>query len=314
MTIPKFAVLALAMSSTQVQAADAALDGKTDFGDVSVAVHTGVLTGVSHEYVYENGSKLSELIWKMNANPALNVDLDYDIGPRLALYAKGSFGLSGNNYMTDYDWLARPFFNGWTDRSQHNDTKLDRYFSIDAGLKYDFFERAAATFSLLGGLKYTEAKWTAYGGDYVYSSFALRDTIGSFPDGEKGISYRQSLPLIYSGFGIDYKKERFSLGVTVLGGATIGASDRDNHFMRDIYFLEEFEVGAYLGIKGKAAYAITKKAELFLSAAFDNYFTIKGPTEMYDLNTGALLGLFGGEAAGTSMQTLQVSAGMKFTF
>lgn len=51
----------------------------------------------------------------------------------------------------------------------------------------------ATVINLHGGFKYTNMKWKAYGGSYIYSGdgFGFREDRGKFPDGEPVIDYEQ---------------------------------------------------------------------------------------------------------------------------
>src|SRR3546814_9973093 len=91
--------------------------------------------------------------------------------------------------MEDYDWFQPG--NDWTDRSRHFDTDLDHYLMIDIAGRFDRLRWEDGRLGLLGGVRYTDVQWTAYGGDFVYTATTFRDTVGSFPAGERGITYRQ---------------------------------------------------------------------------------------------------------------------------
>jgi outer membrane protease len=136
----------------------------------------GITAIEANELVYEGKSKVSQLIWKSSAVSTFTGDVKVDLD-RFFLRATAAIGIEGDGNMRDYDWFVagKP----WTHRSIHPDTRLNHYFagSIEAGraiLDYD-----GTTVSLGGGAKYTDVKWAAWGGSYIYSDPASGRTAAS---------------------------------------------------------------------------------------------------------------------------------------
>ncbi len=135
--------------------------------------------------------------------PVLTGKLTADIGSDLVFLGNLKVGLLGSGNLHDYDWLSnvRGFrgydFDDWTHHSL-SETNLDRYVSFDVALGHNFIINSRNTLNIHGGFKYTNVKWTAYGGSYTYSVRDFRDDEGTLPNG-KGISYEQRLPALFIG-------------------------------------------------------------------------------------------------------------------
>ncbi len=274
----------------------------------------GRLDGAAHEYVYNpDRTKLSELIWDMEGNIGLNGDVEWGLTDRLKMSGSFSVGLDGNNKMDDYDWLIAPY-NDWSHHSISSDTRLDHYLSIDAGLTYAAVERESWKLLVIGGAKYTDVKWTAYGGDFVYSSDpGFRDLTGSFPDA-KAISYQLMLPAIYAGLGVEHQFDEVTLGISAVAGVSFDGSDEDNHWMRTppLTFLEDFGAAPYVGLKARATYALTDRTGIMILGKYERYFTAKGDTTLFE--NGSQVNYFGGDVAGANLETISISAGLNFEF
>jgi plasminogen activator len=103
--------------------------------NLSFGLSGGWLTGQSHELVYWDGEKISELIWDIDHAFVLNADFSFRLMPALRLNAGASFGGHIDSYMEDYDWLGLDYgVTDWTHRSTHEDTELDYFTRIDFSL------------------------------------------------------------------------------------------------------------------------------------------------------------------------------------
>ena len=285
------------------------------FKAFSFSAHVGYLGGVANEYVYRpDGSKLSHLIWDMDGNIAVNGDIEWKASDRLKLFSSFSAGFDGNNSMKDYDWEVAPYAD-WSDRSIHGKTQLDHYFSIDAGANYGLVVRDTWALSAIGGFKYTDVKWTAYGGDYIYSrDGGFRNEVGSSSNGEKMISYQLMLPAFYAGLGIEHQIDSLMLSLSAVGGLSFSGQDKDNHWARTPprTFLEEFGTSPFLGLRSSATYALSDSTSILLAVKYDYFFTMQGSTTMVE--NGVEIAQIGGNAAGASLEAVNVSAGIKYDF
>lgn len=278
----------------------------------------GVLSGQADEYVYDpaTGEKISELNWKIVYSPTFNFGGAYKVNSDLSFYGNAVIGLNGDNYMDDYDWLhadfGLPASVGWTDHSWHDDTVLDHYFSIDAGAKIDFYKQNATTFSIMGGGRYTDVQWSAYGGCFLYSTKTFHDTSGCFPADEAEIRYRQMLPAAYLGLSWQHQADQWDYSLGILAGLSFNTLDNDNHW-GSAFFVDYGSVAPYVGLRGNLSYAIGENSDVFIKGEFDRYFESKGPTDVTDTNTGAFAHV-GGNASGMALGTVNVSVGLSYQF
>lgn len=283
------------------------------FDDLQVSVAGGMVTGKAHELIYnEDGSKLSKLDWNMQANPTITGRAEFHATPRVSFEALATVGLNGNNKMNDYDWQWSDTAD-WTDHSWHPDTKLDHYVSLNFAGRYDFYKKDADALGLIGGFKYTDAKWTARGGCFTYTDVDFRDTSDCFADGEKGISYRQKLPAAFAGLGFTHDGEQFDFGLSAVAGVSIEPRDRDNHWMRDLLYIDKMRTAPYLGLTANASYALSDQLSLTFLADFARYFTAKGTERAIDTTTG-LADFYDYDAVGANLTAINLAIGLTYRF
>lgn len=265
----------------------------------------------SDELVYGGGQKLSELNWESKYVSIFTVGLSADVDKSWTVKGDVDIGTGGDGHMVDYDWLYGP--DAWSERSIHPDTRLDHYFSADIQVSREVYKDMQSTLSLGAGFNYSDVKWTAYGGSYVYSTFDFRDTVGNFPDGEKGISYRQKVPVGYLTINGEHKIGQWTLGGSLRGGMSFGIEDIDDHWMRNARFYDSMEIAPMLGATITADYAINDRASLYFSGSFDRVFRADGDMRMTD-TTGATPDASYDDAAGASFQAMSIGFGLKGTF
>jgi outer membrane protease len=137
---------------------------------------------------------------------------------------------------------------------------------------------------------------------------------GCFEDGLKVISYRQSLPALYGGLGYVGGYDRWSLSLEGRLGMTLpGAEADDDHWLRDLNFLDHLDTAPYVAINGKAGYAVSRNADLFASVAFDKFFEMRGETTYTDKNTG-FSGRSNYDTGGADLYTLNIAIGVDYQF
>ncbi len=271
-----------------------------------------------NELVYDDaGRRISQLIWKTDA-PVLTLGAAAHFKEVWTVKAHAHIGFSGSSYMEDYDWLE-PFVQAgapddqWSDRSRHKDTNLDRYLNLDIAVGRDFIVSDETVVNLHGGFKYTDVKWTAYGGEFVYSVGGFRDTTGNFPAGEKGITFEQRLPGVFIGTEASTKIGAWTLTGMARGGITINPSDTDHHWMRDLRFEDEYSTIPFVSLDARVDYALSEGASIFLAGNFEKFFREKGDTTIYQDSTGQKGPTFE-NGAGMDFQSVTISAGLKYTF
>ncbi|MFD9901262.1 omptin family outer membrane protease [Mesorhizobium sp. NPDC059025] len=176
-------------------------------------------------------------------------------------------GLSGNSHMEDYEWLdlsPSPDFADWDHLSVHPDTYLDRYLNVDFAIGRDFALNDSLSINIHGGVKYTNTKWTAHGGSFIYSEGSFRDTMGSFPDGERVATFEQRYPGLFLGAAATALQGDWTFAGLIRGGATINASDTDHHWIHGIRFERDYSAIPFLSLGARADYAFNDRITVFL--------------------------------------------------
>ncbi len=232
------------------------------------------------------------------------------------LAASATVGLSGKSRMEDYDWLdAAPSyaFNDWSDRSVHPDTELNHYFTGDIALGRDFEIRDSLTLNLHGGFKYTDVKWTAFGGSFVYSEDGFRDDIGNFRDSERGISYQQKFPGVFLGAEATARHKGWTFSLQARGGLNFKVEDEDHHWTRDLRFEGDFGTLPFVSLSGRVDYNLTKNANLFVAGSFEQHFDKVGDMRIYKISSGAPVGALQ-DGGGLEFRAVTISGGFKMKF
>ncbi|WP_027038423.1 omptin family outer membrane protease [Mesorhizobium ciceri] len=267
------------------------------------------------ELVFDSaGNRISKLIWQTNA-PVLTAGLTADANG-WTFSANAVVGFSGNSHMEDYDWLElAPSFAAadWSNQSIHPDTHLDRYINLDLAAGRDFAIDEVTTLNLHGGFKYTNVKWSAYGGSYIGSVERFRDTRGKFPHDEPLVDYEQRYPGFFLGVEATTKLDNWALSGLVRGGLSINARAIDLHWPSRVGQYD-FRTNPFISVGAKADYRISDRASLFLTGNFDEYFRDKGDTTSYELSKGAQSSMTFKDSAGLDFYALTMSAGFKLTF
>jgi len=306
-------VLYLYQPTATAHAADPVLFGAFGEDDrVRVALEVGYLSARAKEYLYDNGRTVSELIWDVNSAASITGRAEMSMSPRWQLSGSATIGINYDNFMVEYDWLTDS--PDWSDRSLSWDTRLDHYVAVDAGASYAFWKTYNTTMKAIGGLRYTDIKMSTYGGEYIYTPEGgdFRSEIGNFPDSERGITYRQRLPVIYGGLGAARQFGSLHLDASVLGGLTVWARDKDNHWNRAAVYKADFDSRPYLALQMRASVPVTDRGEAVLSARYEKHFRMRGDLHITDFSDGTSSS--GRDGAGASLQTINVGIGLKFRF
>lgn len=285
------------------------------FSDFTFVGGVGYTRLEGNELVYDGaGNRISHLIWKTEA-PTIGLGVNGTFGENWTVAGKAQFGFNGNSDMKDYDWLNGDFaFDNWSDRSIHPDTALDRYINLDIAVGKNFDVSEDAILNLHGGVKYTNVKWTAYGGSFIYSDLGFRDDVGDFPAGEKGITFEQRYPGLFIGGKATITRGDWTFTGLVRGGLTVGATDTDHHWMRNLRFEEKYGAIPFVILGAEGSYRVTERTQLTIGADFERFFRKKGSTQLYDISSGVAKGGALDDAAGMDFQSITLSAGLKVAF
>lgn len=286
----------------------------SDDQTVSLTGGLGAIYLEGNEKVVSGSYTVSHLIWQSTA-PVLRGSLSVDAGSGFSLNAEGSVAAWGASYMEDFDWLKGDGrAANWSHRSQHPDTRLDHYFTGAASLAYDLVKDDTASVRLHGGVSYRDVQWTAYGGTYVYSSAnGFRDQSGSIAQGQAGATYRQQIPEVFVGFDGEEHYGDIRLGGLLRGGVTLLARTRDDHWLRNLRFVDELRVAPTVALGADVGFALGRNAEITFAARYDHVFEQVGDTKYYDIDTGRASGGASNAASG-GLRSAEITAGLRGTF
>ncbi|WP_245322476.1 omptin family outer membrane protease [Mesorhizobium sp. WSM3882] len=92
----------------------------------------------------------------------------------------------------------------------------------------DFVINDATVINLHGGVKYTNMKWEAHGGSYIYSGEGFRDYRG-VPGPKPGIDYEQRYFGLFLGAEATTTLGNLTLSGLLRSGFTVDASAVDDH-------------------------------------------------------------------------------------
>lgn len=269
-------------------------------GGALVSLSAGAMTGMAREYAYDptTGAKLSELDWNMKVSETLNLEMTAKINSQFRVYVNGSVALNGDNYMDDYDWITSTAPAPASDHSWHDDTRLDHYYSIDAGGRYSVAAFDRNTVSVLGGLRYTDIQFSAYGGCLNYTSPLIGGPIaGCIQPGLLGITYQQKLPAVYGGVGFEHAGDTWSTSLVGTAGFSVDSDSLDHHWLRGLVFENIGSPSPFVAAKAKIGYSLSNRAMLFLKGDYQHFFQMRD-----------------GDSGGMSLETLNVSAGASYKF
>lgn len=280
-------------------------------GSVRYFAGIGMANIKAGEYVYSGDYKVSQLDWESKGVKTGSIGAEVDIGYAWKLKGRVDVGLGGDGFMEDRDWLDTSY-SGWTDQSLHPDTDLDRYINVLLEAEHALVDTGATRLGVGGGIGYTNVKWTARGGSYIYSDVALHDTVGNFADGEKGITYEQRIPTLFLSANAEQKVGAFTLSGVLRGGASVGYKDVDDHWMRDLHFIERMNLAPMMGATVSADYQILPSAAVYVAGDFQKIFKTRGDMERRNTSTGVIT--YFDDAAAADYQSLTISAGIKGAF
>jgi plasminogen activator len=273
----------------------------------------GYLGAVSTENVYDPGNrknKISQLDWKARA---VTLGGRAAVQPFEGLTLRGSLwaAVSSEADMRNRDWfLGYQGPDTWTHQSLHPDTRVPKAWQADVSAAYALMNIGDVGIAGLAGLRHYDVKYRAYGGSFVYSVNAFRDTAGTFDPSRLGISYRQQWDTPYLGLGAYYRGETVSASTEIFGSPVSFGRARDYHALRDTLFTDTFVptgmIGASLGVDYKLTSALSLSGRL----EYAKYVEARGGTRIYDGTTGRFIRV-PKPGAGADAETLSVSLGVK---
>jgi omptin len=306
----RFVLFAAGFIASVTPAAAADMQLQSVDGAVTFSGSYGITALRANEFVYEGKAKVSQLIWKSDWVQTVTGDIAIDLEKDFYVKIKATAGFAGDGFMTDYDWFytGRP----WSHRSQHPDTRLNHYFTGDIELGRTVAEHGGTEIGLGAGISYTDVKWAAYGGSYIFSDTGWRADRGDIPDGEKVIFYRQQWPAPFLAANLSHVEGRWSLNGSLKAGLAFDAKGTDDHWMRDLRFVDHYYTTPTVGLDASIGYALRDNIQFYASGSFDHMARVRADSRMIDTITGDKSWFRDG--AGGDFTSATISFGLKGRF
>jgi len=310
----KLAAMTLALSASAAYAEDV-IASSAD-GSFWLSGGVGLMNIEAHEYVWDGANKASQLDWDTKGVVLYSATAHADLGNDWTVKAKIDVGFGGDGHMVDYDWnpdfTSDRSMDGWSDRSISPDTRLERYFNGSLEIGRDIFSDDHGTFGINAGFKYTNVRWSSYGGSYIYSTDGFRDTVGDSPAGNKTITYQQKIPTVFLGLDGAAQIDRLTLSGGIKAGVTKGIDDIDNHWAVQTNFFSNMKPAPVLMLSAAVDYQLTDAASLYFAGNFENVFNKRGDARVIDTTTGGVTNY--ANASGASLKTMSLQIGLRGRF
>ncbi|HBL6924148.1 TPA: omptin family outer membrane protease [Citrobacter koseri] len=286
-------------------------------GKLDTDISLGTLSGKTKERVYEpteGGRKVSQLDWKYNNAAIIKGAINWDLMPWLSVGATGwsTIDSRGAN-MVDKDWMDASNAGTWTDESRHPNTHLNYANEFDLNIKGWMLKEPGYQLGLIAGYQESRYSFKSTGGTYIYSEDGgFRNEIGSFPDGERGIAYKQRFKMPYIGFTGGYRYENIEFISTFKYSGWVRSSDNDEHYSRGITFRDKVKNQNYYSVAANAGYYITPNAKVYVEGTWNRITNKKGNTTLYDRNDSSYE--YAKNTAGIESYNFTTTVGLKYIF
>lgn len=180
--------------------------------DGDIACSFGIQTGITQECVFRpDGSALSRLDWQEEPSWFNRLDASCTVfGVHIGVSGIYSACQIQNGVMEDYDWLYPPDVSALTHYSKHT-LHLDKRFMLEGQLGYTLDFRAIKL-TVLGGVRFTQQKWTAQDGFVQYGeestenpwvTLPLTGNEARIPLSGTVVTYEQFVLLPFAGVNIE---------------------------------------------------------------------------------------------------------------
>jgi outer membrane protease len=203
--------------------------------DFSISAQSGVLHGMTGEYVYNYAGKLSELDWDLKSIYYVGASAGIRINRQWQVTAGCWMGINSKlGNMQDYDWM-----NGSgapnTHYSKHDCVlKQFRFMDVAVGRKYDFPRGIHLT--PVFGIGDIYLKMDARDGYTVYPRLYVRENISGV-----GIRYIQHYIIPYVGASVAVEPiEHLALNGFFIATPLTMCETTDSHYLRNLKFYDSF--------------------------------------------------------------------------
>ncbi|HEX4428960.1 MAG TPA: omptin family outer membrane protease [Frankiaceae bacterium] len=293
-TIDRAIALAIAMLVGLTAAAHAAGPTTVTDGNLTVSASVGVVHLYADEYEFDFGGKVSQLYWTTEAAPALTTSMTVALPLGWDLAIDSMVSLHGASEMTDLDWDST-FHAGlgpddWSDWSYHPQATMDGYYSLTAAVSHPVYDDGTWAFGAGAGLRYTDVTWTAWGGPYIYSDNAYKDSSGTFPADEPGIVYHMTVPVPFVSADAQYRSGPLTLSGSLDAGVALGARSVDHHVRRGFFVYSDLAPAPGIRVSGNLSYQLSPNLSLSSSVALDQMFFAPGEPDPVFVGTSPIPG------------------------
>jgi plasminogen activator len=244
---------------------------------VSGHLSMGFIDGKAKELVYDpvTGHKNSELDWRLDN--VFMIGAGVSVKPLSWLRFNGNVWFlpgDGDGTMDDFDWQLEGY--DWTDWSHHTNVSVKEGLMYDLNAELTFLRFNETSVFGIVGYKHDHWKWEARGGTFIYSSYYFRDTYGSFPDNELGISYEQTYDAPYIGIGFHANLHPVTLDGRFIGSTLVSTSDKDTHHMRDLIVTSDIDSGHMFGLDFACTYNFTSNFAATAAFQYQRFEEVNG--------------------------------------
>ncbi len=271
-----YAMNARNLLTTELEVGDAEMP-------VAISLSTGVLNGESHELVYYEGYKVSELIWRLDDVVMFGGEASIGLSKKTTLNL-GAWAKVANTdaTMDDYDWLDPINHPGeWTDWTE-SETDLEKGLMLDINTNTILTSSDSTVVSAIFGFRHDHFNWDAMGANGTHSYYSFRDTPVYISSEHNVISYEQELYAPYVGLAMDHTKGKWALFTSITGSLWAWADAKDYHYYSDgskDTYEDSFEGIAYLNLGTSASYFIREYLYVTLNAEYQKYARTTGDTK-----------------------------------
>ncbi|BCM17784.1 omptin family outer membrane protease [Mesorhizobium sp. J8] len=313
---------ALTTSCVLLSAPSFAADGRGPFyfdnGNIAAFGEIGLADIRAQKFVYWNHDdwhhhKVSQLDWKSIEVTLLTFGVNARIDKEWSLKSRFDVGIGGDGHLLDRDWASK-LHDSWSGRAVLPDTDLDHYFAGSIEVDRIVASNDTGSLALGAGMRYTDVKWTAYGGYGTESSGdpLFRDLHPIWAGDHKVITNRQKIPVGFVSLSGEQVLGDLSISGGVRAGLSIGFEGIDDHW-GEHRFSDDLYTAPTMGADIAVSYAVTPCASLYLRGSFDRVFHTGGDGQSFDTAKGQIEGRFK-DAVGATFQAMSVSFGLKATF
>jgi plasminogen activator len=277
---------------------------------LSAEAYLGYMSGESQELVYGDTGKISQLNWTIENAAIVGGRLSYAATGWLSLGVGGWTSFASDDTMVDYDWLLSDR-DGWSDRSTHPNTSLERAFEFDLSAAGRIADWRGLRVDGLLGYQVRNFKWRASDGNYTYSSFGFRDNEGQFEG--PVVDYQQWWRTPYVGLGAGYALPGLRLSGKVIASPFAQVEDADVHIENAQRFTGDFGDTTMTAVTLRAEHDLTENMMLTGEANYQKFWEARGDMTVSYLNLDGWTSTLA-DAAGASNETLILSLGLAYRF